>query len=59
METLAAEENKDLAIVSEAASFVRTLKEKEVTLRTLTDAQKNLEEEYKNFKFMFIFLTLF
>ena len=40
METLAAEENKDLASVAKAASFVCTLKEKEVPLRTLTDAQK-------------------
>ena len=47
METLADEENKDVASVDKAASFVRTLKEKEVTLRTQTDAQKNLEEEYK------------
>ena len=46
-ETLEADKNQDLVSTSKAASFLRTIKEKEKTLTELTDVELVLENEYK------------
>ena len=46
-ETLEADKNQDFGSTSKAASFLRTIKEKEKTLTELTDVELVLENEYK------------
>ena len=46
-ETLEADKNQDFGGTSKAASFIRTMKEKEKTLTELTDVESILESEYK------------
>ena len=44
-ETLAADENQDLTLTAKAASFCRTMKEKQKTLKDFEDIK--LAQEYK------------
>ena len=46
-DTLAADENQDLSLTAKAASFCRSLKDKEKTLKEYNDIILNLEKEYK------------
>ena len=46
-ETLEADKNQDFGSTSKAASFLRTMKEKEKTLTELTDVESILGSEYK------------
>ena len=47
-ETLAADKSQDLSNTAKAASFCRTLKEKEKTLSEIDTIRTKLEEEYKH-----------
>ena len=47
-ETLAADQEQNLARVSKAGIFINMTSEKEKTLRELTDAEKKLEKEFKS-----------
>ena len=46
-ETLNAEASQDCSNIVKAASFVRSLQEKQITLKNLEEKQKMLEVEYK------------
>ena len=46
-ETHAADENKDLTLTPKAASFCRTMKEKQKTLKDFEDIISKLKQEYK------------
>ena len=46
-EILAADQEQNLTRVSKVAAFIRMISEKEKTLRELTDAEKQLEKEFK------------
>ena len=47
-ETLAADQEQNLARVSKAGIFINMTSGKEKTLRELTDAEKKLEKEFKS-----------
>ena len=46
-ETLNAYENRDLNVISKAAAFLRSFKEKENTLKELDALQDNIEKDLK------------
>ena len=47
-ETMLADNNQDLSQTAKAATFCRTLKQKEKILAVLTTAKEKLEGEYKD-----------